>query len=617
MKDFWYFARKLLRQPRRLALALCCAALSAGGLGAGLALLGPIMDIILTRGAAAGANPAAAAGLGLQSLAMEHNAGSPWIAVPPFIVGMLPVSSMGSIGATLLALGFLTVFGAVCNFLHQSISLALCTRLVAVVRLDAFRHALRLPLLTVVSKGPSEFTSRILRDTAELSGGLVSLTSNVVAQLTKGAMAFAVAVWFDWRLALVATALAPLLGVILRKTGKRIRRGMHGALRAQESLLRVTGESLQGLRALKTAAAESSSVKRFNQANRKVVIEELSVRTVRALSSPLMETIAISVVLGLAYIAAAQIVQGRMRFDNFILAMGSLAVAGGSLRPLTQLWNNVQASSAPAQRLRELLSCAREDESDSKLAPLPRHHQSIQFESVTYSYAKADRPAVSGLTFTVRHGEHVAIVGPNGCGKTTAVALLARLMQPSSGRILLDGMDITSGSLRSLRQQQGFVTQEAVLIRASIYENIRFGLPHASHEQIEAASRAAHADSFIRELPQGYDTEISEAGASLSGGQRQRIAIARAILRDPAMLILDEATSQVDSHSEELINAALAEFGIGRTVLVVAHRLSTMRGADRVIMMDEGKIVDEGSHSQLLERCDEYQRLVRAQLQTA
>lgn len=582
------------------------AVLSAGGLGAGLLGLAPILKLILGE-----------KGESLAQLARDFNAEGRLIEVPQWVVERLPEGKFEGVLLVLGVLAVVTVLGATANFMHQYISLSLCTKLVGRIRLDAFRHAIRMPLSEVVRRGPAEFTSRIIRDSAELHGGLVTLTSKTTAQLTKGVAAFIAAIIFDWRIVLIAAVVGPILAVILRKCGKRIRRGARGALRQQEVLLRVAGESLQGLRAIKTSTAEASMLGRFNHANRLVMREEFRARTASSLASPLVEVIAILVVIGLAGIAVREIVRGSMSFEDFVLSLGALAVAGGAVRPIAGFIGVIQAASAPAERLQEILAIPAEPKATRESVILPRHVRDITIERVSFRYPGAQQLALDCVSLVVRHGEHVAIVGPNGCGKTTLLAMLPRLLTPDSGRIAIDSVDIQSVSLKSLRRQIGVVTQESVLIQASIAANISLGMPAATRSQIESAAARAHADSFIREIPGGLDAEISEHGASLSGGQRQRLVIARAILRDPAILILDEATSQIDATSEAQIGQAIAEFGRERTVLVVAHRLSTMLAADRIVVMDRGRVIDSGTHAELIQRCTVYERLARAQMQSA
>jgi ABC-type multidrug transport system fused ATPase/permease subunit len=597
---------------RLLAGSVVFSFLSAGGLAAGLVSLGPVLELIL-----GGGDPARQVTLPTLAeswLARHEGWPAPVVGAVRAVVPLLPESPTGGVALILGAIGLLTVFGATANFLHQWCSMTLVARAVAGIRLEVFRHALHLPLGPVVRRGPAELVSRVLRDTGELGRGLEALTGKALAQATKGLAAFAAAVWFDWRITLVAVAVAPVLAVILRKFGKRIRRGSRGMLEAQEGLLRVANESLQGLRSIKTSTAERHALGRFATGNRRAMREELAVRSARALASPLIEALAVFVVLGLALLAAREILLGRLSFTDFVLVLGALAAAGGSLRPLTALVNDIQAADAPARRLEEILSLPREGRRERDLPGLPRHANSIRLEGVSFRHGDDLPWTLREIDLEIRHGETVAIVGPNGSGKTTLVSLLPRLIDPVEGRVLVDGIDVRGASLRSLRNQIGTVTQEAVLLKETIAGNIRFGLLGVTDAMVEDAARRAHADAFIRTLPHGYATVVSEQGASLSGGQRQRLAIARAVLRDPAILIMDEATSQVDAESEEQINAAIAEFGRGRTVIVVAHRLSTVRNADRIAVLDGGKLVGFGPHEELLGTCETYRRLVKTQL---
>ena len=288
----------------------------------------------------------------------------------------------------------------------------------------------------------------------------------------------------------------------------------------------------------------------------------------------------------------------------------SLAVAGASFRPLAAIINDISAASAPARRILGVLSEATESDKGKKL---PRHTNSLEFRGVTYAYPGAESPAVIAVDLKIHFSEHVAVVGPNGSGKTTLLGMVPRLLEPDSGVILLDGVDIAESQLAGLRGQMGVVTQEPFIVHGTIGENISLGRPQASQAEIEAAAAASHAADFIEALPDGYQTVVAEHGASLSGGQRQRISIARALLRNPSLLILDEATSQVDSESEAAIAEAIR--GIRDcTVLVIAHRLATVLDCNRIVVMDGGRVVDVGPHAELLERCDLYARLIRTQL---
>ena len=606
MRDFLWFARRLVKQRRELVLLLLGATVSAGGLGAGLLGLGPILRIILVENGS------------LQAMAREWFARHPRFDVlPSWVIEMLPTTPYPGVLLAMVGLAMLTVVGAAANYMHQMVSMTMCARTVARIRLDVFRHSVHLPLGEVNRQGPTEFTSRVLRDTNDLRGGFESLTSKTLAQVTKGMAAFIAALIFDWRLVLVSLVVGPLLALVLRKTGKVIRRGSQGSLEAGELLLRSTNETLQGLRAVKTASAEREAVRRFNRANHVALVMELRMRRARSLAAPLIEMLAVFSAMVLALVAARQILSGELPFDRFVLSLGSLAVAAGSLRPLTGFIHEIQAATAPAMRLRALLSTVREDDAERAKPSLAPHRDRIVFERLVFRYPGSEQRALDGVQLEVEHGSRVAIVGPNGCGKTTLLSMLTRLYEPAEGCVRVDGVDLRAVNVRSIRRQIGVVGQESVLVKGTIAENVRFGLRSASDAAVIEALKRAHAWGFVERLPGGIEAAVGEQGSSLSGGQRQRIAIARAVLRNPSILIMDEATSQIDAESEEQINDAIADFGAGRTVLVIAHRLSTVLACERIVVMDHGRVVDTGRHDELLGRCDLYRRLAQAQLTEA
>ena len=603
MHAFWTFSRKLLQHRLMLCAAIVFAVLSAGGLASGLVSIGPMIKLILSG----------QDGTTLKDLAIQFNQDGYWISIPGWLINQLPTDPFQGIVFLMAVVGCLTILGATANFLHQFFAMSVCARTIGRIRTQVFTHVISLPLENVLRRGPAEFISRVNRDSLELQKGFLALTSKALAQVTKGLAAMAAALWFDWRLVIVALVIAPLMAVILRKFGKRIRRGTHGMLSAQEDLLRISNETVQGLRAVKSSSAQAHAIDRFDQVNNEVVRQELKVRTARAIASPLVEAIAVIVILLLSIIASREILQGNMAIDDFIMAVGSLGIAGGAFKPLTGLLNDIQAADAPADRLESILSLPGESASagTDQLAPLSG---SIRFEGIRMSYPGASVPALDGIDLEITAGRRVVIVGPNGCGKTTLLSLLPRLLNPDEGVISFDGVDISSVTLDSLRRQIGVVTQETILFNESIRNNILFGRSGMSDQAVIDAARQAHALDFIERLPRGLDTQVHEQGTSLSGGQRQRVAIARAILADPRVLILDEATSQIDAESEQQINEAIAEFCNGRTAIVIAHRLSTVLAADQIVVMDLGRIVDHGSHEQLMDRCEVYRRIVQTQL---
>jgi ABC-type multidrug transport system fused ATPase/permease subunit len=603
---FWHFARRMLKRRGLAVGTLVFSVISAGGLASGLVSIGWVLELIL------GKDPA----VNLSTITTKALADHPQFArfVPDALVSLLPADRLAGVAVILGALLLLTLVGALANFLHQYCSLTLSMVTASEIRLDAFRHALRLPLATVLRRGPAEIVSRVTRDTAELERGFSALTSKALAQVTKGVAAFAAAVWFDWRLTIVAVIVAPIMAAVLRKFGKRIVRGSRNTLKAYEDLLRNSNEAMQGLRGLKTATAERVARRRFASANRAVIREDRRVRLARSISTPLIEVMAIVAIMALALLAAHEILEGRMKFDNFLMSLASLGVAGGSLKPLTGLLNDIQASSAPAERILEIMAIPAEGMRERDLPELPRHRSSIEFKGVRFRYEGADRDALRGVDLNIAHGEFIAIVGPNGCGKTTLASLLVRLFDPTEGSVRIDGFDLEGVSLRSLRSQIGVVPQEPLLIRGSIRDNVTLGIDRVDEGALARAMELAHADRFVAALPQGIDTMLGEGGTGLSGGQRQRLAIARALVRDPSVRILDEATSQIDAESEAQISAAIDGFREGRTVIAIAHRLTTVRSADRIVVMDDGAVVDAGPHAELFGRCDLYRRLVQTQL---
>jgi ABC-type multidrug transport system fused ATPase/permease subunit len=602
MRDFWHFARLMLRRRRAIVLAICMAFGASLFLGAGTASCVPIMKLLLDdQGQTT-----------LVSLARDYNQGGHVFSIPEGLIAALPADPYQGVILIIGSLMALSVLGGLASFIHQYLSLTIATGVVTRIRQQVFHHVVAMPLARVVERGPSEFVARVVRDAAELQKGFLALVRRSVVQVTRGLAFLAAAVVVSWEVTLVAPIFGVLFAVILRKSGKRIRRGTRGSLQAQEQLLRVATESVQGLRTVKVSRAEGFATWRFHRHNKDALREELKARMARAVASPLLEVLASIMVSGVAILFAGRILRGGLTPEQFVVALGALAGAGASFRPLTGIVQEIQACSAPATRLREILREPRDGVRARRV--LPRHQRDIVLEGVTVLYPGATRPALDDVSLSVRHGERVALVGPNGSGKTTLVSLLPRLIRPQAGRILIDGIDIESVSVRSLRAQMAAVTQETVLFRASIADNIALGRPGATRDQVVEAARRAQAHDFVARLPGGYDADLAEQGASLSGGQRQRIAIARAILRDPSILILDEATSQIDAESEARIASALREFCSGRTALIVAHRLSTVRDADRIVVMEDGRVIDDGPHDQLLARCDLYRRLAHTQL---
>lgn len=600
MHAFWKLARSMLRYRGMLAVALICAIISGSALGGGIVAASPVIDAIVGKEQT------------LADLARRFNASSP-IAIPESVIAGLPTKPFTAVIVVMVGLSILTVIGAASNFAHLYLSMTIVERTVAWVRRELFRRVVHLPLRSIVAGGSSDPVSRIVNDPQQLSTGLAALISRGVAQVSKGMAAFAAAVFIDWRLTGITLLVAPGMYAVIRTLGRRIRKASRAALGKQAMLYAAATETLQGLRVVKVYTTERYESGRFHRINKEVLSHVLSARRARALSSPLVEAMAVLSIAVLTLIAVKAVDDGEIDATTMILALGGLGIAGASLRPLTGIINDIQQSAAAAERIGQMLSEPGEPGHDATLPRLDRHRGSIRFEKVSFTYPGAERPAIRGLELEIPHGQTLAVVGPNGSGKTTLLSLVPRLFDPDEGSILVDGIDVRTVAVRSLRRQIAVVTQETVIFEGTIAQNIAYGSEGVTREGIVEAARRARADGFI-EAKGGYDAPVGERGLTLSGGQRQRLAIARAILRDPAILILDEATSMIDAESESKITDALGEFSAGRTTLVVAHRLSTVINADRIAVLDQGALVDLGTHDELLARCPVYRQIAERQL---
>jgi ABC-type multidrug transport system fused ATPase/permease subunit len=616
---FWLFARRMLRYYWLLAAAFVMVVLSSLTLVAGILGSSPILDSLIGEGHHKD----------LQELAADfnaHNLNSKFefiqhIQVPQATIDHLPTGAYTALSLIMGVLAVVTIIGSVANFLHGFLSLTIVNRTVTNIRREAFFTALRAPLRTIVQGGTSDAISRIVNDTTQLANGLTMLLSKALLQVFKGVAGLVAALYFNPYVTVGALLVAPALYTVIRKLGKRIKRASNKALQSQADLYAAASESLQAMRVVKVYTTEVYEGGRFHRINKQVMRELNRVRTARALASPLTEMLSIFLLCAMTLGVGWIIIKGinfngtpiKVSASDFIYTIISLAVAGASLKPLTGIINDIQAAAPAADRLRELLAKKPEPGHGFKLPRLARHKESIEFKGVTLTYANAPRPAIDNLTLNVAHGKRIAFVGPNGCGKTSLLSLVPRLFDPDQGAVLIDGHDIRHLSVRSVRSQIGMVTQETIIFKGTIRSNIAYGSVGSNDDCIVAAAKKARAHDFISAMPQGYDTPVAEQGLSLSGGQRQRIAIARAILRDPAILILDEATSMVDAESEAQIAAAITDFAASRTCLIVAHRLATVLNCDSIVVMDAGKIVDQGTHEELLGRCELYRNLAQHQ----
>ncbi|MEM1027322.1 MAG: ABC transporter ATP-binding protein [Planctomycetota bacterium] len=611
LKAFWSFARQMLHYRRLLAIAAVAAVLDALCAAAGFGMLLKVIEVLI--GGQQGLQEAV--DVALKSEKWVDRLGGDYSHLAQY----LPADEFKGFLYTVLIILPLAVFGSTMRYTHQALAITVGVRVVTRIRQQAFFNILHLPIESSDDRRASDSLSRLVADTNQLSKGFNTLMGKAVRDVLMGTAFLLLAFASDWKMTGIFVIGLPIIGLAIRKFGKRIRRATKHTLREYANLIGAVQESTQNPAVVRLHNAEGYERRRFNTINRSLQKQILRARTAKALSSPVIELIALVGVISVSLVAAWYVFNGNGSPADMLRVLVYLGVAGMSVKPLASLNNDLQEAGAAAVRLQEVLNAepepnTREYRKTDTAPALPRHQRDIVFEAVSYQYPGSEEWAVRHLDLRVGHGDSVAIVGTNGSGKSTLLNLLPRLTSPTQGRVLIDGTDIAAVSLRSLREQLSVVTQHTVIFAGTIADNIAYGRRHTPRPNIIAAAAAAFADEFVRELPEGYDTVLGEGGAGLSGGQRQRLCIARAILRDPAILILDEATSQIDSESEARITDAINEARTGRTTFIIAHRLSTVVDCDNIVVMNEGQIVDQGTHPELLERCVIYQTLVSTQL---
>jgi subfamily B ATP-binding cassette protein MsbA len=521
-----------------------------------------------------------------------------------FMLKLIPLAVLGAY-----------VVKGVGTYLQWYLMASVGQRVIARLRRDLFLHIQAMPLAFFSGTHSAELMSRMLNDVSRLA----RLSSTVLVQLVRhtGTVLALVAVMLVREPILTMAALVtfPVIAVVVQVVGRRLYRINKREQEQVAELAIFLQESFTGAKIVKIFGREREAEGRFDGLNERLL--RLSLKNIRTdhMTQPLLEIASAVAIVGILFYGGYQVITGARTPGVFFSFIAAVIMLYGPARQLARMVNAIQQTTGSVERVFEILDAPSAVRDRPGARRLEGFHDAIAFEGVSFEYPDSNGPVLRNITLTIVRGEVVAFVGMSGAGKSTLLDLLPRFHDVSAGRIAIDGHDVREVTQSSLRALMGIVTQETFLFSGSILDNIRYGRPDASLGEVVEAARLAHAHDFVEACPHGYETLVGERGVRLSGGQRQRIAMARAFLRNPPILILDEATSDLDAESEFIIQQALGDLIKGRTVLVIAHRFATVRTADRIVVIDEGSIVEVGRHDELLARAGVYRRLHALQME--
>lgn len=488
---------------------------------------------------------------------------------------------------------------------------------VASIQADLFSRFIGLDLKFFHDNPSGQLVSRVISDVNAVRAAVADSVIGIGKNFLTLALLIGLMFWQDWKLALIATCAFPLAGACVSKLGRKIRKISRGIQGEIGGLSDIMTQIFQGIRQVKAYGMEDHERQRAGAAIWRVRMLMFKGVRVGNMSTPVNEALLGAALMFVVMYGGGQVVAGNLTVGSLISFITAFALAYEPIRKLAKLNNNLQAGLGAADRIFEMMDLHPSITDKPGAMTLAVRQPSINFENVSFAYAADGVAALDGVSFTAEAGKVTALVGASGSGKTTAINLVPRFYDVTGGRVMIDGNDVRQLTLESLRRHVALVSQDITIFDDTVRANIAYGRVDASHAEIEEAARAAAADEFIRGLPEGYETRLGESGMKLSGGQRQRIAIARAMLRDAPVLLLDEATSALDNEAERAIQASLERLQRGRTTLVIAHRLSTVRNADRIVVLMGGKVAEQGRHEELIARGGVYARMHEMGLENA
>ncbi len=520
-----------------------------------------------------------------------------------------PANQMGSLRNVIVLVLLAVTLKNVLVWLSGQIGAQLQEFVVRDLRDALYAHLLRLPMSWFTANKVGQVISRMLTDTTNAKAVVTELVTRSIWSTAQVVSTIAIMFAVSWKLSLASLVVVPLTVLSLQPVLRKLRKGYRRMGNEQGEITSMVQEVVSGIRLIKSYGAEVREEQRFVTRNAAFAQGYVRIGRLALMSGPVTETLGAVMAVAILWFGA-RLVLVEKSLDGALLVTFLIWVMRllQPLKQLSQVPAAAQQSLASAERIFDVLDAPTETAADRGTITAPTFAISLDFDHVTFAYGD-DAPALSDVSFSARKGEVIALVGASGAGKSTLIDLLPRFLEPTSGRITLDGVDLRHITLDALRSLTGIVSQDTVLFNDTVRANVAFGRTKVTQVQLDAAARAANALSFIQELPEGWDTNLGERGSRLSGGQRQRLAIARALLSDPPILILDEATSALDVESERLVQEAIDRLLEGRTVFVIAHRLATIQHADRILVLERGQLVEQGTHADLLVRNGAYARL--------